>query len=32
LTFSLLYGKQTQHLMKALHQTMTVRGPKRRKN
>lgn len=31
LTIDLLHGKETQHMLKALHQTMTVRGPKRRK-
>lgn len=33
LTLTCLYGKETQHLFKALHQQFTVRGrpPKRRK-
>lgn len=28
---TLLYGKETQHIFKALHQTMTVRGPQKGK-
>jgi hypothetical protein len=27
----LLYGKETQHIFKALHQLMMVRGPQKRK-